>query len=119
MQRLALAALAILAVSAILSACQLLPATTEPPVLPAGTHECFGLDEQLCLNLVAARQKDQSGRTVAAFRVRCLGTCVLFEGAAEITIVWSDGTDDLFRTEWRGAPQTAPPEPPATLSHLS
>ena len=119
MQRLALSALAILVVSAILSACQFLPPTPEPPVLPVGTHECFGLEEQLCLNLVAARQKDQSGRTVAAFRVRCLGTCLLLEGTAEITIVWSDGTDDLFRTEWRGAPETVPPEPPATLSHLS
>jgi hypothetical protein len=92
---------------------------TEPPALPAGTQECFGMAEVICINLVKNRDDERPNLGVTAFRVRCLETCTLDEGIAEITIVWSDGSDDLYRTEWTRAPETGPPDPPATISQLN
>ena len=40
------------------AACNLIEPTVQP-ALPAGTHECFGIAEQLCLNLGASRQEDE------------------------------------------------------------
>ena len=71
--------------------------------------------EVLCLNLVAGRQEDKPNLSVIAYRVRCMATCTLGKGIAEITVVWSDGTDDLYRTEWQAVPETGPPEPTATI----
>lgn len=116
MRQLARAVLLVAVVASVLPAgCGLIPVQSAPPALPPGTRECFGMAEVLCLNLVAGRQDDQPNRTVTAFRVRCLGTCTLGEGIAEITIVWSDGSDDLFRTEWKAVVETGPPESTGTI----
>ena len=112
--------LAAIALATMLAAACNLIEPTEHPALPLGTHECFGLAEQLCLNLVAGRQEDKPDLGMAAFRVRCLTSmCTLDEGTVEIMIVWSDGTDDLYRTEWRRVPETGPPESPATIGQPS
>ena len=95
--------------------CALIPVQSDPPALAPGTRECFGMAEVLCLNLVAGRQEDHANLSVIAYRVRCMATCTLDEGIAEITVVWSDGSDDLYRTEWKSVSETGPPEAPATI----
>ena len=116
MRQLARAGLLVAVVAAGLPAgCGLIPEPSDPPALAPGTRECFGMAEQVCLRLVAGMQDDQPGLTVIAFRVRCMATCTFDTGIAETTIVWSDGSDDQYRTEWEPVQETGPPESPATI----
>jgi hypothetical protein len=119
MRRLALV-IATIGAAAIGGGCSFLVPVREVPALPQGMRECIGIAAPTCLSIVADREMNNPGLTVTAYRVRCaIPACTPNNGTAEVTLVWSDGSDEFFSTEWASAPEaapTAPDEPAATIA---
>jgi len=69
--------------------------------LPAGTKDCVGMDEALCLDVIDALRSAQ-GLEAVAWRVVCTKACNPNKGDVEATITWSNGTTGTSGLSWEG-----------------